>query len=140
MRISFSGTREGMGEAQLRDLSIFLKSHKNRLVIASHGCCMGADVQFHRACREIVGKHLFIAGFPSTSVRTCRSDELDLDSVADPAEPLARNKTIVDTGPDLLIAAPLHNQYEIGGTWNAIHYAQRRGIRVNILLRGENAC
>jgi hypothetical protein len=47
MKVSFTGTRQGMSEWQKQQLDMWAWTNRNKLVQFSHGCCIGADVEAH---------------------------------------------------------------------------------------------
>jgi hypothetical protein len=55
MRLAFTGTRQGCTVHQKAELMRFFDDLRNNggnleTIVAVHGACMGADVQFHKAC------------------------------------------------------------------------------------------
>jgi hypothetical protein len=140
VEISFTGTREGYNEWQAEQLGDWLSKHKNRITIAAHGCCIGSDIQFHRLVRKICGNSVFIAIFPSDHALTKAPIPDDADFVAEPAPPLERNRTIVDTGYDQLLATPAQMGEQLrSGTWAAIRYARKRKVPDEIFWREKRA-
>jgi len=129
VRVSFTGTRRGMSLEQIDGVRFILG---NRTVsVASHGVCSGADIQFHKAVREIFGRTAYIACFPSTA-KTAAPIPDDADFVADRKPPLDRNKDILLAGPDLLIATPATDHEVVrSGTWTTIRLAKK--LRMPIL-------
>jgi hypothetical protein len=124
-----------MDEWQREQLWKWLAECKGRIAVAAHGCCIGADVQFHGLVREICGRSLFIAVFPSTAKTRAPTPE-DSDHVADPKPPLKRNHDIVDCGSDCLLATPKGlTEESISGTWAAIRYARKKKVPVEIFWR-----
>jgi len=139
MEISFTGTRYGMSEFQRNSLENFLLSlsRNNSITSFSHGCCLGADIQFHEIIRKLFGKYVTIKVFPSTASTAAAIPE-DSDYVHERLAPMKRNKLIVDAGKDLLLATPLHNQETIrSGTWSAIRYARKIGVNCMIFPRNK---
>ncbi len=135
MRISFTGTRAGYNERQARQLRCWLNENKNQITIAAHGCCVGADMQFHKLVREVCGNNVYIAVFPSTANTRAPIPE-DADFVAEARPPLERNKDIVNLGSDKLLATPLQMHEVVrSGTWAAIRYARKRGVSVETMWR-----
>lgn len=115
---------------------------QRQVVSASHGMCEGADEDFHIILRNVLGHDVFIAGFPSTATSRSRM-VLDCDYVAPAKRPLERNPDIVNAGKDVLLAAPCAmHELQRSGTWNAIRYATRKKIRVEIFwpMEKERKC
>jgi hypothetical protein len=135
--ISFSGTREGMSEAQKAQLEQFLLDHKNSIFSLSHGGCVGADAECHAIARRVCGSSLFISVHPSTaSARVVIPP--DADHVADGLPPLERNRDVVRSGKDLLIVAPLWMVEVLrSGTWSTVRYARFLQVPVLLLERCE---
>lgn len=137
MRVSFTGTRQGMSEWQKQQLEKFFTEHRGEIFAFAHGACAGADVEAHAIAREVFGKELFIAIFPSTAKTRVRG--LDANFEAEPEEPLKRDRKIVDAGYGVLLAAPLQMQEVLrSGTWSTIRYARKKKFRVEILWREEH--
>lgn len=137
MRVSFTGSRKGLTDKQKRDLNDFLSHNKKRIVLTSHGCCVGADVQFHEIARRVCGKSLFIAVYPSTA-KTKAPVPGDADYVAPPAPPLERNLEIIDVGNTLLLVCPGEMQEMLrSGTWACKRAAQKRKIPYKIFWPSE---
>lgn len=119
IRIGFTGTREGMSEAQKEQLgyvlSILWPSIPSSFI---HGNAIGADQQ------------------AASIVTSC---PWGLSERAIPAgdNPLARNRKIV-AECDILIAAPRHDKEELrSGTWATVRYARQAKKPVIMLSRGE---
>lgn len=135
MRVSFTGTRAGWTSHQEELLSEWLRSTKPSLV--AHGCCVGADIQFHQLVRKLFGRKVYVAVYPSTNKTRAPIPE-DADFVAEPRPPLARNKTIISVGCDHLVATP-KEMHEVlrSGTWHAIRRARRIGVSTTIFWPHE---
>jgi hypothetical protein len=137
MRISFTGTRQGMSAWQKQQLEALLRHNYEHAALFAHGACRGADVEAHAIVRKVFGSDVYVAVYPSTA-KTKAPLELyeDASFIAVPKAPLARDRDIVDAGRDLLIAAPLQ-MYEVqrSGTWSTVRYARKKKIRVEILWR-----
>lgn len=119
MIISFTGTRRGMTEAQRAGVLTLLQDLKPKL--ARHGCCFGADRDFHVLCqcRKV--------GHPSTLDNQAAWAESNLDLSEAPLPPLERNHTMVDHS-SALIATPGESREMLrSGTWATIRYAAKVG-------------
>lgn len=138
MRISFSGTRLGLNDWQKQQLRAWLDENSHRVMMASHGLCIGSDIDFHREIKECSGL-IYIAGFPSTNLKTrYRGTDLKLGFMAEPKAPLLRNLDILHSGRDLLIAAPLEmSENGRSGTWHAIRHAKKMRIPIHYLWRQQ---
>lgn len=134
MKVSFTGTRQGMSAWQKQQLAKFLEEHRSQVALFTHGACSGADAEAHDLVRDVCGSSTFIAVFPSTA--KTRVHVQGADYMADPKPPLERDKDIVDCGCDLLLAAPLQMSEVLrSGTWSTIRYARKRHVPVQILWR-----
>jgi hypothetical protein len=113
---------------------VWLLSEKaGEVELFSHGCCVGADIEAHHFVRAMFGSKVRICVFPSTA-KTKAPIPYDSDMVADLRGPLKRNRDIIDSGSDLLIATPFENHEVLrSGTWSAIRYARKIGVEVRIL-------
>ena len=132
MKVSFTGTQFGMSPWQSYLVSKWLEEHGHQASLFAHGCCCGADIEFHRMVRRMVGKGAYIAVYPSTA-KTRAPIPPDANFVADPKPPLERDRDIVNAGNNLLLATP-KQQHEVlrSGTWTTIRYAWRKRIKVEI--------
>ena len=135
MKVSFTGTRQGMSEWQKQQLDMWAWTNRNKLVQFSHGCCIGADVEAHLIIRKRCENNVFISVFPSTA-KTRAEVPADANYIALAKPPLERDKDIVDAGHDLLIAAPLlMKDFSRSGTWATVRYARKKKVPVLILWR-----
>lgn len=130
MKVGFTGTREGMTDAQQIALSDVL----DHLMPTEfhHGDCVGADEQAHGMAFETNGERVKRVAHPPTNERLrafCEADE-----VREPKDYLPRNRDIVDE-TQMLIACPKTavEDYE-SGTWYTVRYARRVGKPVYIIL------
>lgn len=127
MRLSFTGTREGMTASQKRVVVQLLNEMKPDWVI--HGDCKGADTDFHHLILAFRGGALTsnppkIEICPSTS-ESMRSYCEYYDVINPAKDSLARDRDIVDKG-DKLIATPRTVREESrSGTWYTVRYAKR---------------
>jgi hypothetical protein len=65
LHIGFTGTRGGMSLSQFTAVETLLRQHRAASsIIGHHGCCVGADAEFHRLLRRI---DAFIVGHPGQS-------------------------------------------------------------------------
>ncbi len=132
MRVSFTGTRAGMTPWQSQLFTKWVSERRESIVSFAHGCCSGSDVDAHRLVREICGKSVFIAVFPSTA-KTRASIPDDANYVAAPKPPLDRDRDIVGNGSDVLLATPKEIREVVrSGTWATVRYARKKKVRVEI--------
>jgi hypothetical protein len=132
-RIGFTGTREGLTKPQRKMLEEQIAQlYAEGLRVVHHGCCIGADVEFHDLVWKIPG--IRIEGHPSTFIKF-RADVKCMEQCAilyPPAPPLTRNKDIVNSTQLLLAAPAQHTEVLRSGTWSTIRYAHYR-IPVRII-------
>ncbi|MBU6463238.1 MAG: hypothetical protein KGL35_21940 [Bradyrhizobium sp.] len=126
--IGFTGTQEGMTEAQKATLLRLLEGGAGEF---HHGDCIGADAQAHAIAVE--------CGYcPILHPPTNHSKRAWCDvppHLMRPEKPyLARNRDIVDEASSL-IATPLHaEEQQRSGTWSTLRYARSRGKPVFLIL------
>jgi hypothetical protein len=128
MRLGFTGTRKGCTAAQLDALEAVLR--ELRPAAAVHGCCVGADEQFHYLIRAL-WPECRIEGQPST-LKGQRA-YVGCDSLAPARSPLVRNQAIV-AECELLIACPHgYEEEQRSGTWATVRHARKVGRPVKIV-------
>jgi hypothetical protein len=134
INIGFTGTRHGMSNSQSAAVGALLWTRRaTNLVTTHHGCCVGADDEFHRMSRRI---DAFIVGHPGPGWPNgplCA--RVMCDFVEDPLLYMQRNRAIVaaasraeehDRAPGIMIAAPYEDTPQPrGGTWATIRMAIR---------------
>lgn len=119
MTICFTGTREGMTAKQLRAVAELLRKAKPGRV--HHGCCEGADRQFHSLTAPGT-RELFPSNREQQDWAQRRAHPGDV--IHPMAPPLARNRHMVDRSA-LVIAAPKTAEEVLrSGTWATIRYAR----------------
>lgn len=131
MILGFTGTRDGMSSLQRSAVRDFV--FQCGATVAIHGCCVGADEQFHYICREF---GLRIKGYPGHSARDPNSREfrstcdIDCDETHGSLPFLSRNQKIVQESDHILAAL----KRESGGTWKTVQYAKSVRKPVTIIL------
>lgn len=127
MRIGFTGTQDGMTRAQraavFDELPKATEDHE-----VHHGCCVGADAEFHDLVEQWLPCR--IVGHPP--LNTSKMAKLGCDDFMEPMEYLARNRQIVEHS-QVLIAAPKGAEELRSGTWSTVRYARKRGVPVTIV-------
>lgn len=130
IHFGFTGTRYGMTQEQSCRVAELADSISGRrFVIAHHGCCVGADEDFHAICRE---RRWHVVGHPATgwpNAPYCA--RVICHEVAAPRPFLERNSDIVAAVCDedaygVMFAAPYESTMQRrGGTWATIRLALR---------------
>lgn len=120
--IGFSGTQEGMTDAQFHAIADFIADNKH-FVTAHHGDCIGADRDFH----TIVDIYDFwTIGHPP--INPSKRAFCNFDQVREPKDYLVRNKDIVNES-EFMIIAPRGFEEELrSGTWSTARYARDRQV------------
>lgn len=121
-----------MTREQLATLRIVLRKHPGWWL--SHGDCVGADEQFHRAAR--------LLGFDDDSiwVHPPEDDRLRANCGAPPGRIFrprpyeVRNMEIVDLCARLVAAPAEAREQPRGGTWFTVRYARSIGRPIKIIL------
>ena len=118
MTIGFTGTRNGMSQAQARQFKAVMAWLRS-----------GFDGEFHHGAAtgsDSDAADIVLRSYPEYSI------------VRHPANgnPLARNRAIV-AASDILIAAPESDTEQLrSGTWATVRYARAKGIPIVMLSRG----
>jgi len=154
VKLSFTGTQEGMSENQLEEVARFFR--QNEVTAFHHGDCVGADAEAHHLAVSAGVSRIIIhppmdskkrawCGWPEDVERdnpNIISISRDIGPIGFPQniyilpvkEYLDRNRDIVDDG-EILIAAPFGKEVRRSGTWYTIRYARRIGREVHTLPR-----
>lgn len=119
--IGFTGTRDGMTDAQRETVEALLKGFRPEEV--HHGDCVGSDEQFHNLVVWETNAQIIIHP-PIKDQYRAWCDPCGADPRS-PMDYLDRNRDIVDEC-DLLIAAPESMSSYSGGTWYTIRCAYGR--------------
>lgn len=131
MRVGFTGTREGMTDAQFVRFRAWFRA--STATEFHHGCCVGADED---AAAKVYDSYRLVRviGHPSNLKTLTSSDAVACcDDLRAPAPPLDRNRDIVDAC-DVLVACPKGMAEERrSGTWATVRYARKRGKRIVIV-------
>lgn len=123
MIVAFTGTRFALTLKQTRALKSLLDQlGLNEQDTVLHGCCTGADTEFHKMCRE---KKVRIIGYPAYTEQEKLADECDSRHGIS-YDPLVRNRQMVN-GADLVIGAPNTMKDQIrSGTWMTLRHCKKR--------------
>ena len=126
MKIGFTGTRDGMTEAQITALVKALV-YAIEITEAHHGMCVGADAQFHEVIRKIdPGRMIKIVGHPASNFRYYNRAKVECDEVREARPSLDRNHDIVDACTYLIAAPKTALEMLRSGTWSTIRYAKKQ--------------
>ena|SRR5215217_5693782 len=128
--IGFTGTREGLTEAQYLTLrSEITRRSLSPAAIFRHGDCIGADSDAHDVVRTC--SHARIIGHPPTksTLRAWRK----CDHLMPERPYLDRNRDIVNMS-DELIACPDGPERQRSGTWSTVRYALKGHRQVTIIM------
>jgi hypothetical protein len=129
--IGFTGTRNGMTEAQKTAVHLLLiELFANPIeIVAHHGDCVGADADFHAICREVgVGK--IVAHPPDLTVMRAFTNA---DEVRLPRPYLVRNGNIVFESREMIATPSGFAEERRSGTWSTIRKARLKGKSVAIV-------
>ena len=127
MKIGFTGTRDGMSEAQKQRFVELLAG----LSEFHHGDCIGGDEDSHLIVRQFMPGARITVHPPDNPSR--RAFVQDADAYREPAPYLERNRYIVDE-TDSLIATPVGFDEEVrSGTWFTVRYARQQGRPIKII-------
>lgn len=117
-RLGFTGTQEGMTQAQQETVAAIILVYKP--VVAQHGDCVGADEEFHNLARS---QGVTVDIFPPKDAKK-RAFCKFARKVHEPENYLVRNNLIV-INSDFIIAAPKeYHEVLRSGTWSTIRRTQ----------------
>lgn len=126
MKVGFTGTREGMSQAQREAVAKLLAElHADEF---HHGDCIGADEQAAAIARAI-GYRIHSHPPANSAIRAFARADVELE----PKDYLVRNREIVDAS-DVLVAAPAGPEVRRSGTWSTVRYARKRGRAVHVVM------
>lgn len=146
MIVGFTGTRKGMNERQLDQLTLMLQCFyvvregaANRF---HFGGAHGADLESRKVAKP-AGFDIDWHPAPGVDLATlankgyATADEMLAETWHEVFPPLVRNHHIVDA-VTVLLAAPHTDREELrSGTWATIRYARIKGIPIVHLSRGD---
>src|SRR5688572_10660246 len=125
MRVGFTGTRDGMTQAQkeqVHDLLVTLEA-----TWLHHGDCVGADAEAHAIARAH-GCRIYLHPPADPKLRAF----CDFDESSHPKPYLVRNRDIVYCA-SFLIGTPGRRGKQTGGTWYTIGHADDQGRQLVIV-------
>lgn len=125
MKLGFTGTQDGM--TQWQSQFVFNEMMDLAPTEAHHGCCVGADAEFH----DILGySQAKVHGHPP--IKTDKMADCSCDVMHEPKDYLVRNHDIVDAS-EWLIAAPKGPEEMRSGTWATVRYARKQKRPISIV-------
>jgi hypothetical protein len=131
VRVGFTGTRDGMTNAQREALSSILGEWADSSSEFHHGCCVGADAEAHRIHRERSKAPIIGWTGPNDEQRGVADHQLD-EVRPRQSSFFARNRSIVNA-VDVMIATPRYMwEEDKGGTWYTIRYARKVGRTIYV--------
>lgn len=132
IHIGFTGTQDGMTEAQRRSVEIILRYKE---FVGHHGDCVGADAEFHdiaRACRGLLWMHIH-PPLNQAKRAFCRIDPAR-DVLERERPNLDRNREIV-TQAEIMVATPKQpGPVPRSGTWTTVRYARELGRPLAVVI------
>lgn len=137
VEIGFTGTREGLTDAQRQQLKLCfemmkLGASKFFAVILHHGSCVGADEQVHMMAWTMGMQRAVHPPTDEKLMAVCIGERR-----YEPKPYLERNKDIVNAG-QILIACPKETTDPIStrssGTWSTIRYAMYYGHKPVLVI------
>ena len=132
MILGFTGTREGMTNAQRQAVRHWLRANPPREV--HHGNCIGADQDFSAAVVDASNPDENCpheVAHPS-NIPSMQGDPGWVDEWREPLPPLERNRNIVDAC-NVLLACPKGPEERRSGTWSTVRAARRARKRIIIV-------
>ncbi len=128
MKLSFTGTRQGMNDRQKAQFRARLE--RGDVTELIHGDCVGADRDADDIAAELgIPRGIYPSDLPPTRAHCAERGAVIM---APPGPPKARNILIAHRG-DELFAASLHPVEQTrSGTWHCVRTARRFGRPVTI--------
>ena len=130
-KISFTGTRDCLTKSQkiiLLDEILYMKEHYSELIIV-HGDCIGADADIHDMA---MSNELIIHKRPC-NINSQRAFTEGGLIIAEPENPLDRNKKIVNESDELFACPNGFEEKLRSGTWSTVRYARKKKIPITII-------
>lgn len=127
MKVGFTGTREGMTEAQKLGLKALLPVH-DAYSQFHYGDCVGADAQ----ARDVAaGMGMWLVSHPPD--KDVLRAFTKADETREPKPYLERNKFIVMETERMIAAPRCFVESVKGGTWSTVRYARKLGRPIIII-------
>tara|TARA_Y100000310_G_scaffold277835_1_gene295885 strand:- start:1114 stop:1527 length:414 start_codon:yes stop_codon:yes gene_type:complete len=128
MKLSFTGTRQGMNDRQKAQLRCRLERGDVEVLI--HGDCIGADKDADDIAIALgITRHIYPSDIPLTRAHCAQRGAVNMEP---PGAPLDRNIVIAHRG-DELFAASGHTVEQVrSGTWHCVRTARKFGRPVTV--------
>lgn len=120
MILGYTGTRDGMNEAQKRRFATFLR--ENGVTELHHGDCVGGDEDAHHIARAHGVRVVIHPPVDAAHRAFC----MGADYVHPPKTHFARNRHIVNATDGTLGTPKLMVETDKGGTWMTLRYAVKK--------------
>lgn len=143
MILGFTGTRQGMSDAQRGVVRDWLRNSLDDLNVIVHGGAEGADAEFDEAITAAFGiSHynfpelgIVCEVYPATVERFSfwRRKDQAKRFVHSPMDPLKRNRIVVNQSHKMLATPAEAEEQPRGGTWSTIRYARKIGKPIAII-------
>ena len=116
--------------------------------IAMHGCCVGADFEFHKSIIDLINEPIergdirdaedekvFIHGYPCNIYDKSVLDDIveELDYVAAVEPPLKRNNIMASLCDHLIVCPKNYHEQLRSGTWATYRYAKKYKKPITII-------
>lgn len=132
MIVGFTGTRQGMTDAQCAQVEAMLKYLG--CTEFHHGDCIGADSQAAYLVHSM-GNIKIVCHPPSRDIHRAFVPLRANDRMFPPKSYIVRNHEIVDTCDHLFVAPKDNTEQVRSGTWATYRYARRQGRPTTIIER-----
>lgn len=120
--IGMTGTRKGMTASQVDACKLLVAEHTSSYYLAIHGCCAGADTDFHRICRDLGATD--IEGYPGDAGQ--RAWGILMCQVVHTTMPYHKRNLIMAKRADVFFAFPGKEHEELhSGTWMTIRMRRK---------------
>ena len=129
--LGFTGTRDGLTDAQRRSLKDVVRALDPAKV--HHGDCWGADAEFDKICAQ---RGVHRTAWPGTNAagESPTRAYCDADIIHRAMPYLRRDRIIAESGVDGLIACPNSPKERMrSGTWATVRMARKLGRGITII-------
>ena len=127
MDVGFTGTQDGMTEAQRKSLRQVLKElHSGELGEDEfhYGACIGADTQ---AVLEAIDVGYVVIAYPASDVASSKQGLIPEQAIVVAAQPALKRNPLIVANSDILIATPKYMSESLrSGTWTTVRHARKQ--------------